>query len=163
MNPNIQAFMKTIRFSEGTLNHPLTVNDGYDVIVTGIDGKPEVFTDFSDHPFAKSRPGKVFNKAGQRSTASGGYQQLYKYWPTYKEQLGLKDFSPESQDRLCLQLLKEQRAIADIEAGHIRRAIAKCANIWASFPGAGYGQREHKVEVLIEAYKNFGGKVAETN
>lgn len=162
MNPNIQAFMKTIRFSEGTLNHPLTVNDGYDVIVTGIDGKPEILL-ISAIILCQGPSGESFNKAGQRSTASGGYQQLYKYWPTYKEQLGLKDFSPESQDRLCLQLLKEQRAIADIEAGHIRRAIAKCANIWASFPGAGYGQREHKVEVLIEAYKNFGGKVAETN
>lgn len=161
MNQNIVAFMKTIRFSEGTLNHPLTTNGGYDVIVTGVDGKPEVFTDYRDHPFANGRPGKIFNKAGQRSTASGAYQQLYKYWPTYKRQLGLKDFSPDSQDKLCLQLLKERRAIQDIEGGYISRAIEKCSNIWASFPGAGYGQREHKIETLLEAYKNFGGELAE--
>ncbi|STJ52172.1 phage lysin [Escherichia coli] len=35
--------------SEGTANHPLTKNRGYDVIVTGLDGKPEIFTDYSDH------------------------------------------------------------------------------------------------------------------
>ncbi|RAU45261.1 lysozyme [Pseudocitrobacter sp. RIT415] len=161
MNPNIQAFMKTIRFSEGTLEHPLTTNEGYDVIVTGSDGKPEVFTDYSDHPFANGRPGKVFNKAGQRSTASGGYQVLYKFWPTYKEQLGLKDFSPESQDKLCMQLLKERRAVQDIEDGYISRAIEKCSNIWASFPGAGYGQCEHKIEVLLSAFERFGGKLAQ--
>ena len=162
MNSNLDAFRKTIRFSEGTLNHPLTTNGGYDVIVTGMDMKPEVFTDYSDHPFANGRPGKIFNKAGQRSTASGAYQQLYRYWPAYKAQLGLKDFSPESQDKLCMQLLKERRALEDIEAGRIRRAIEKCSNIWASFPGAGYGQHEHKIETLLKAFEDFGGELAES-
>ncbi|CBJ42529.1 protein of unknown function [Ralstonia solanacearum CFBP2957] len=30
----------------------------------------------------------------------------------------------------------------------MREAIAKCKNIWASLPGAGYGQHEHTFEQL---------------
>ncbi|QCR38718.1 glycoside hydrolase family 104 protein [Nissabacter sp. SGAir0207] len=159
MTANLTAFMKMLRFSEGTLHHPLTTNGGYDVIVTGIDGKPEVFTDYTDHPFASGRTGKVFNRNGQRSTASGAYQQLYRWWPAYKKQLGLKDFSAASQDLLCIQLLKERSALADIEAGRITSAVKKCANIWASLPGAGYGQHENDLNRLLKAYQDFGGKL----
>lgn len=56
---NIAAFLDMLAVSEGTANHPLTKNRGYDVIVTGLDGKPEIFTDYSDHPFAHGRPAKV--------------------------------------------------------------------------------------------------------
>ena len=78
---NIAAFLDMLAVSEGTANHPLTKNRGYDVIVTGLDGKPEIFTDYSDHPFAHGRPAKVFNRRGEKSTASGRYQQLYLFWP----------------------------------------------------------------------------------
>ena len=44
---NIAAFLDMLAVSEGTANHPLTKNRGYDVIVTGLDGKPEIFTDYS--------------------------------------------------------------------------------------------------------------------
>ena len=30
-----------------------------------------------------------------------------------------------------------------IDRGDIRQAIDRCSNIWASLPGAGYGQFEH--------------------
>ena len=69
-HPNVAAFLDTLAFSEGTATHPLTRNNGYDVIVTGIDGKPEIFTDYRDHPFAGGRPAKVFNRRGEKSTAS---------------------------------------------------------------------------------------------
>lgn len=78
---NIAAFLDMLAVSEGTANHPLTKNRGYDVIVTGLDGKPEIFTDYSDHPFAHGRPAKVFNRRGEKSTASGRYQQLYPRQP----------------------------------------------------------------------------------
>lgn len=73
---NIAAFLDMLAVSEGTANHPLTKNRGYDVIVTGLDGKPEIFTDYSDHPFAHGRPAKVFNRRGEKSTASGRYQRF---------------------------------------------------------------------------------------
>ena len=34
-----------------------------------------------------------------------------------------------------------------IDRGDIRQAIDRCSNIWASLPGAGYGQFEHKAGV----------------
>ena len=131
---NIAAFLDMLAVSEGTANHPLTKNRGYDVIVTGLDGKPEIFTDYSDHPFAHGRPAKVFNRRGEKSTASGRYQQLYLFWPHYRKQLALPDFSPLSQDRLAIQLIRERGALDDIRAGRIERAISRCRNIWASLP-----------------------------
>ena len=179
---NIAAFLDMLAVSEGTANHPLTKNRGYDVIVTGLDGKPEIFTDYSDHPFAHGRPAKVFNRRGEKSTASGRYQQLYLFWPHYRKQLALPDFSPLSQDRLAIQLIRERGALDDIRAGRIERAISRCRNIcrdaqilrqremgrieraisrcrniWASLPGAGYGQREHSLEKLVTVWRTAGG------
>ncbi|MDU7760480.1 MAG: glycoside hydrolase family protein, partial [Enterobacter asburiae] len=67
---------------------------------------------------------------------------------------------PESQDKWAIQLIKERKALPDIEAGNITSAVSKCRNIWASLPGAGYGQREHRMEELIARYKAAGGTVA---
>ncbi|MGN5163878.1 hypothetical protein ACTG1R_23840, partial [Aeromonas dhakensis] len=36
-----------------------------------------------------------------------------------------------------------------------------CSNIWASLPGAGYGQFEHKADSLIAKFKEAGGTVRE--
>ena len=36
----------------------------------------------------------------------------------------------------------------------IRQAIDRCSNIWASLPGAGYGQFEHKADSLIAKFKS---------
>ena len=41
----------------------------------------------------------------------------------------------------------------------IRQAIDRCSNIWASLPGAGYGQFEHKMGGLIAKFKEAGGTV----
>ena len=156
-HPNVVAFLDTLAFSEGTATHPLTKNNGYDVIVTGFDGRPEIFTDYRDHPFAGGRPAKVFNRRGEKSTASGRYQQLYLFWPHYKKQLALPDFSPISQDRLAIQLIRERGALEDLQQGRIERAISRCRNIWASLPGAGYGQREHSLDKLVAVWRKAGG------
>ena len=47
-----------------------------------------------------------------------------------------------------------------IDRGDIRQAIDRC-NIWASLPGAGYGQFEHKADSLIAKFKEAGGTVKE--
>ena len=72
---------------------------------------------------------------------------------------GLKDFSPKSQDAVALQQIKERGALPMIDRGDIRQAIDRCSNIWASLPGAGYGQFEHKADSLIA--KPAGGTVRE--
>lgn len=97
------------------------------------------------------------NRRGEKSTASGRYQQLYLFWPHYRKQLALPDFSPLSQDRLAIQLIRERGALDDIRAGRIERAISRCRNIWASLPGAGYGQREHSLEKLVTVWRTAGG------
>ena len=47
-----------------------------------------------------------------------------------------------------------------IDRGDIRQAIDRCSNIWASLPGAGYGQFEHKqADSLIAKIQRSGGTV----
>ena len=119
-----------LAWSEGTDNgRQKTRNHGYDVIVGG-----ELFTDYSDHP----RKLVTLNPK-LKSTGAGRYQLLSRWWmPTASSYL--KDFSPKSQDAVALQQIKERGALPMIDRGDIRRAIDRCSNIWASLPGAGYGQ-----------------------
>jgi len=157
---NRKAFLDMIAVSEGTSTSPATKNNGYDVIVTGIDKKPEIFTDYSNHPFANGRKSKTINLNGLTSNASGRYQFMLRDWPHYRSQLGLQNFGPEAQDKWALQLIKERGALPDIDAGNIAAAIAKCRNIWASLPGAGYQQHENKLAYLQAAYVKAGGTLA---
>ena len=48
-----------------------------------------------------------------------------------------------------------------IDRGDIVRQSNRCSNIWASLPGAGYGQFEHKADSLIAKFKEAGGTVRE--
>jgi muramidase (phage lysozyme) len=157
MYTNRAAFLDMIGVSEGTSTSPLTQNHGYDVIVSG-PGGGEIFTDYSDHPFVHRAP-KVVNSAGLRSTASGKYQIMVHDWPHYKALLGLTDFSPVAQDAVALQLIRERSALPLIDGGDLAEAIARCANLWASFAGAGYGQHEQSVGFLVKAFTNAGGQL----
>lgn len=149
---NLRAFLDMIAYSEGTDNgRQPTKYHGYDVLVGG-----GLFTGYSDHPRKLVR----LPSLGISSTAAGRYQILARYYDVYKKQLGLPDFSPASQDKIAIQLIKECKAVDDIEAGRIESAINKCRSRWASLPGAGYGQHEHKMDTLITQYKKSGGVVA---
>ena len=147
---NVCAFLDMLAWSEGT-DHPKqkTANHGYDVIVGGA-----LFTDYGRHP-------KVLvnlPQLGISSTAAGRYQLLHRYWVAYCKTLGLKDFFPLSQDKIALQQIKERRAIPMIQQGRLADAVKACSNIWASLPGAGYGQHEHKFATLRAAYLLAGGQ-----
>lgn len=148
MNANRKAFLDMIAHSEGTLQ--ITGSDnGYNIVVGGT-----LFTEYADHPRRR-----VKLNATLYSTAAGRYQILSKYFDAYKKQLGLPDFSPASQDAIALQMIRECKALDDIDAGRIDVAIYKCRSRWASLPGAGYGQRENKIENLLAAYQSAGGSV----
>lgn len=69
------------------------------------------------------------------SNAAGRYQLLARYYNAYKRLLRLQDFTPISQDKIAIQQVREQRAIADIRAGRFDDAVVKCQNIRASLPG----------------------------
>ncbi|ARV23336.1 glycoside hydrolase family 104 protein [Xanthomonas citri pv. glycines] len=148
---NVVAFLDMIAWSEGTDNGQQPTKDrGYDVLVGGA-----LFQGYADHP----RVLVNLPKLGIASTAAGRYQLLRRYFDAYRKTLGLSDFSPLSQDKIALQQIRERRALPLIQAGKIAEATAKVSNIWASLPGAGYGQHEHKLDNLLAAYKHVGGKV----
>lgn len=146
---NMAAYLDTLGFSEGTDNGRQPTKDhGYDVLVGG-----GLFTGYADHP----RKLIALPRLGISSTAAGRYQLLARYYDIYKRQLGLLDFSPASQDAIAVQQIRERGAISDIAAGRLANAVAKCSNIWASLPGAGYGQHEQRFEALRAQYLLHGG------
>jgi len=155
ISKNLRAFLDMLAWSEGTSTSKYTRDRGYDIVVGGIDS-PNTFSSYASHPAVLV----TVNSKGLKSTAAGRYQLLHRYWLAYRDLLKLPDFSPASQDAIAIQQIKERRALADIEAGRIESAIGKCANIWASLPGAGYGQREHKIADLLAAYAKAGGDLA---
>ena len=61
-------------------------------------------------------------KPKTQSTGAGRYQLLSRWWDAYRKQLGLKDFSPKSQDAVVLQQIKERGACTAIDRGDIRQA-----------------------------------------
>lgn len=149
---NLRALLDTIAFSEGTDNgRQPTQHNGYDVVVGGA-----LFNDFRDHP----RRLVSLPRLGIKSTAAGRYQLLARYYDAYKKSLGLPDFSPLSQDKIAIQQIRERKALPLIEVGRFDDAIAAIRNIWASLPGAGYGQHEHKLDTLRQVYLKAGGKLA---
>ena len=151
INNQRKAFLDMLAWSEGTDNgRQKTRNHGYDVIVGG-----ELLL-ITPITLANCR-----TKPKLKSTGAGRYQLLSRWWDAYRKQLGLKDFSPKSQDAVALQQIKERGALPMIDRGDIRQAIDRCSNIWASLPGAGYGQFEHKADSLIAKFKEAGGTVRE--
>lgn len=149
---NVRAFLDLLAWSEigpGLLAHS---DDGYDVLVGSTPRAPLLFDSYATHP-------NVYNRRCN-STAAGRYQILARYWPHYRDLLKLPDFGPVSQDLYAIEQLRERKALGLIEGGHIGAAVAQVSNIWASLPGAGYGQREHAMPDLLAAYHDAGGSLA---
>lgn len=146
LDANTSAFLEMIAYSEGTAGKG---DDGYNVLVGG-----ELFDGYADHPR------KVIEvRPGLRSSAAGRYQLLARYFDAYRDLLALPDFGPESQDRIAIQQITECRALDLVQAGKFEAAVAKVAHIWASLPGAGYGQPEQKMGTLLAAYEKAGGVI----
>lgn len=155
MVDNRKAFLSMIAHSELGAALIAASDNGYNVIVGSTPTKPLLFSSYADHPRRK-----VQIRPGLASTAAGRYQLLARYFDAYKGSLRLADFSPGSQDAIALQQIRECRALDDIDAGRFDSAVAKCARIWASLPGAGYGQHENQIADLRAAYITAGGMLA---
>ena len=54
-----------------------------------------------------------------------------------------------------------ERGFTHDDRGDIEVRQSTASNIWASLPGAGYGQFEHKADSLIAKFKEAGGTVRE--
>ena len=140
---NLRAFLIMIQYAEGTFG-----KDAYRKLYGG-----SLFNDFSKHPNTR------ITKWGITSTAAGAYQILNKTWVEISAKLGLTDFSPASQDRAAMELIKRRKALDDVYAGKFLTAIEKCKKEWASLPGAGYKQNERSATSLLSVYKIAGGNV----
>lgn len=137
----IKAFLDTIAYAEGTLNAL-----GYQTQYTY-----RYFNNLSDHPrqiICKTYKGELLC-----STAAGKYQFLQKTWDRIAPKMHAKDFSPTNQDRAAVYLLIENCAIDFIERGKIIQAIKQVNGIWASLPGAPYGQPTRTMKELVDVYK----------
>ena len=152
MSPNEQAFLEMIAHSEIGAGLLAVSDNGYNVLVGSTPSKPLLFSDYSQHP-------NILNTQCN-STAAGRYQILHRYWVYYEKMLNLPDFGKDSQDAVAMQYLKECHALDDINAGNFADAVALCAHIWASLPGAGYAQHENHLADLQLAYTNAGGALA---
>ena len=148
---NVCALLDTIAWSEISAAGLIASDDGYDVLVGSTPTKPKLFTSYATHP-------NVYNSRYD-STAAGRYQELFRNWLAYKSMLNLPDFGPVSQDRMAIQQIKEAQALPSILAGHFDAAIVLIAHLWASLPGAGYGQHEQQLDGLRDVYRNAGGTI----
>lgn len=146
---NVLAFLDMLRYSEIGAEGLLESDDGYNVLVGSVPGKMLLFPSYADHP-------NVFNR-DLDSDAAGGYQIMHRWWPAYKAQLHLPDFSPESQDLYAVQQLRERHALPLLGAGSFEAAVHAVSNIWASLPGSQYGQHVNQMDNLLQAYLKAGG------
>ena len=146
--PNMKAFLDVISISEGTFGRG---DNGYNVLVGG-----GLFSGYADHP----RILVPLPRLGISSTAAGRYQLLARYFDVYKRQLNLPDFSPASQDDIAIKQIKESGAEQAITDGRFQSAVMACRHIWASLPGAGYGQHENSLADLQAAFVRQGGVLA---
>lgn len=176
----LAAFLDLIAASEGTSSHPLTRADGYDVIVSGVDGH-NVFTDFATHPFALGRA-PILVRAAQpaeyepcdgtstaaprevkpavpalHSTASGRYQLILPTWQEISTLMHLGTFSAQNQDAAALKILEECHATEAILAFDIPTAIGLACDVWASFPGNLYHQGGRPMNWLLNHWQMFLG------
>lgn len=145
---NLNAFLDMICHSENGsyLDHS---DDGYNILAGGKVFPLPVPQCYATHP-------NILN-AALDSTAAGRYQLLHRWYVPYAKLLKLNDFTPESQDLIAIQQIRERHALPDIESGDLPDAIDKCSNIWASLPGNDYGQHKNSIEFLQTFFLQSGG------
>jgi muramidase (phage lysozyme) len=149
-HPNVAAFLKAIAAAEG---------GGYDFKYGALKGRSNDrwrFTDTSTHP----GPG-----IDGKSTAAGMYQITRPTWQHHGAKLGLRDFSPRTQDLIAVEILRSLGVIEAVKEGRIVEVMPKVARIWAALPKGPNltnhypPQRYMKFESFISTYLFAGGKI----
>lgn len=161
---NLGAFLDAIAWAEGTEGA-----GGYRALFGSRPGALSLFDSFADHPAALGWPGVRLSDdlcraagfgPGCVSTAAGRYQIIRPTWQRIAGRLGLQDFSPESQDAAAVELIREAGGLDHAQAGRFTDAVRAVRRVWASLPGAGYGQGERTLAELTAAYQRAGGVLA---
>lgn len=143
---NVRAFLRVIRSGEGTADA-----GGYSRLFGGAS-----FDGFADHP--RRTICKTLRSGGRLcSTAAGAYQFLSSTWDETARIMGLRDFSPASQDLGALGRIAARGALADVQEGRLELALSKVAREWASMPGSPYGQPTITLTAARTIYAAAGG------
>jgi muramidase (phage lysozyme) len=138
---NVQAFLRVIRAGETG-----QTDAAYRTMFGG-----GLFDSFADHPR------QAITRGRYTSTAAGAYQFLSRTWDGLVKQYGFADFAPATQDLAAVALIKGRGALADVLAGRLPQAIAKCAREWASLPGSPYGQPVRTLAAAMATFIAAGG------
>lgn len=118
------------------------------------------FSDYSKHP-GINVPIQSGPNVGKTSSAAGKYQFIKPTWNTYQQKLGLKDFSPASQDQAAWALARDTygpNLDAVLQSGD-PKAIAGVGKAlrgqWTSLPG-GIEQGTTTDKFTSTFFKNLG-------
>lgn len=87
------------------------------------------------------------------ATAAGRYQFLKRTWDVEIAELGLRDFSPLSQDLAAIHQLVKVGAIDDIRRQNLAGFFDKACIVWATLPGSPYGQPTKSYRDLERVFK----------
>jgi muramidase (phage lysozyme) len=148
VTPNLTAFLAMVAQCEvGTAD-----KTGYRVLYGG-----GWFDSYDDHPRQKITAGKY------TSTAAGRYQILAGTWDDFIKAEGPHRFDEDGQNLCARWLINRRGATADVEAGRLRGAIAKCGKEWASLPGSPYGQPVRTLDYCERVYAAHGGSQIDGN
>lgn len=154
LSPQEKAFLDTIAYAEGT-------GDRYNMLFGG--GR---FYTYRTHPQTCIR---FRTRSGQLtcSTAAGRYQILDKTHEYLSDHLGLEDFTPDTQDRMAIALIKEKGALEAVQAEEFTTAACLVGEVWASFPCNQYNQPQKPLAELeqvfqhqLKYYRHFSAVVA---
>lgn len=154
MTKNLSAFLRLIRKNEGT-DRP----NGYMYLFGSLPSKEKLFDSFEKHPCIFF---SYTNKAGKaiKTSAAGAYQITCTTWKVLQPRLNLPDFSPASQDKAAIELIREKGALGDINAGNLMKALNKLSPVWASLPFSKANQPTHSYEQNEKWFVEFGGSLS---
>ncbi len=151
---NLFAFLKLIRVAES--------QDNYHALVGGGN-----FDDLSEHPFNSGWKGIRLGVG--LTTAAGAYQITSTTWDGgawkplrsgIKQELGLTDFSPASQDAAAIGLIQRRGAYELILAGQFDAAIEKLTGEWEAFEKMLDGTYPISLAAARDIYASSGGAFA---
>lgn len=161
-NANTAAFLAMIKQSEGTAarGDPYRVCYAYAHTIQSFSDHPAITGEWRGEPLSAAMCAGAGLGPGCVSTAAGAFQIIKPTWVNLKKKLGLRDFSPESQDAAAIELLRQRGALAYVEQGRFAEAVNAARKEWASLTGAGYGQGERSLPWLQARFTDAGGVLA---
>lgn len=115
---------------------------------------------FSYQPFASfaAHPGISYCSGDYCSTAAGRYQFLKATWERLAIKRSFPSFDPLYQDAGAIALIEEKQIndyAAPYDYPRFKRAMMILGPVWASLPGAPYGQPTRSIEDAWQRYQKF--------